>query len=108
MICKLLENGSVKKTFFQRYGDNLNKILQNEKEQQSIQESTDGNVIDHSAEAKEAHNRNFPNHQAISSDKFIKKKKVVMVASNLSKSIRNPEEEMIVGQELKQKKWPDA
>ena len=108
MVCKLLENGSVKKNFFQRYGDNLDKILQNEKEQQSIQHSTYEHIIDHLAETKEAHNRNLPNRQAISSEKFIKKKKVAMVAYNLSKSIRNPEEEMIANRELKQKKWADA
>lgn len=106
MVCKLLENGSVKKNFFQRYGDNLTQILQNEKGQRSPRKSIDNNIVDHSAETKEARNGNFPNNQAMS-DKFIKKKKVV-VASNMLKSIRNPEEEMAADQELKSKKHTDA
>ena len=32
MVCKILENGSVKKQFFERYGNNLSQILKNERE----------------------------------------------------------------------------
>ena len=83
MVCKILENGSVKKQFFERYGNNLSQILKNEREQVSTIKSFDTNIIDHSAEAKEARNRNMPNYQALNGDKFIKKKKVLATASTL-------------------------